>query len=89
MLKYRKPKKFKKSKSNKSGAVFLKDGIVVETPKRKYLTWEPDRKIWEGKIDSRVKGYSAYRENVRDKYQPLIEERQRRIREGMKSFKDK
>jgi len=58
----KKKKSRKPKRSNKKDAIFLKDGEVVETPKRKYLTWEPDRRIWEEKIENRKKGYAAYRE---------------------------
>ena len=82
MLRYKNQKK-KPKKSNKSGAFFFKDGDIVDSPKRKYLTWEPDRKVWEEKIANIEKGYVAYKRKVNDKYKSLIEERQRKIRENM------
>ena len=75
-----------KKKSNKKGAIFLKDGEIVDTPRRRYLTWESDRKVWEEKIKNRDSFYTIRRKEIRNKYQPLIEERQRKIREKMNNI---
>jgi len=74
----------KNSMLNSSKPIFLKDGKEVSRPRRKYLTWEPDRNVWEEKIKSRPSLYSIRRQEILDKYQPLIEEREKKIRENMK-----